>query len=180
MTVELRRLREGETGLLRDLRLRALREAPLAFAATLEESRARPAERWDEWVREGAAGETQVTVVAVEGDRGLGMVSCRLLDDPPGATWLEALWVDPGTRRAGLGSALIEAVAGWSRERGATRLELSVTEGNDPARALYTRAGFVETGRRRPLPADPARIEIFLTRPLGGAEPEGRVRSPLG
>jgi ribosomal protein S18 acetylase RimI-like enzyme len=168
VTVELRRLREGETRLLRDLRLRALRDAPQAFAATLAESRARPAERWEAWARDGAVGDTQVTVVAVEGDRGLGMVSCRLLDDPPGAAWLEAMWVDPGTRRTGLGAALIEAVAAWSRERGATRLDLSVTEGNDPARALYASAGFAETGRRRPLPADPSRIEIFLTRPLAG------------
>ncbi len=177
MTVDLRRLREDETGLLRDLRLRALREDPQAFAASLEESRARPAERWDEWARAGAAGEAQVTVVAVAGDRGLGMISCRLLDDPPGTTWLEALWVDPRRRRAGLGAALIEAVAGWSRERGATRLDLSVTEGNDPARALYARAGFAETGRRRPLPSDPSRLEIFLSRPLDD-DAEGRIRSP--
>jgi ribosomal protein S18 acetylase RimI-like enzyme len=176
VTVELRRLREGETRLLRDLRLRALREAPQAFAATFEESRARPAERWEEWARDGAAGETQVTVVAVAGDRGLGMVSARLRDDLPGAAWLEALWVDPGERRAGLGAALIEAVAGWSRERGATRLDLSVTEGNDPARQLYASAGFAETGRRRPLPSDPSRLEIFLSRALDD-DAEGRIRS---
>ena len=36
-----------------------------------------------------------MTVVAVDGDRWLGMVVGRLLADPPGAAWLEALWVDP-------------------------------------------------------------------------------------
>lgn len=166
MTARIRRLREGEAQLLRDLRLRALRDAPAAFADSLEEGRAQPPERWTEWTRTGAAGESRVTVVAVEGDRGLAMVAGRLLADPPGAAWLEALWVDPSIRRAGLGSGLIEAVADWSRERGATRLDLSVTEGNEPAKAFYARAGFLETGRRRPLPADPSRTEVFLSRPL--------------
>ncbi len=166
MTVELRRLREDEVQLLRDLRLRALRDAPAAFAESLEEGRAQSLERWTEWTRTGAAGAAQVTVVAVQGGRGLGMVAGRLLADPPGAAWLEALWVDPSIRRAGLGSRLIEAVATWSRGRGATRLDLSVTEGNEPAGALYAHAGFLETGRRRPLPADPSRTEVFLSRPL--------------
>ena len=88
----------------------------------------------------------------------------RLLTDPPGHAWLEALWVDPSVRRVGLGSGLIEAVAAWSRDRGAANLELSVTVGNEAAAALYARAGFIETGRRRPLPADPSRTEVFLSR----------------
>lgn len=45
-------------------------------------------------------------------------------------------------------------------------LELSVTANNAGAAAFYASAGFVETGRRRPLPADPSRIEVFLRRPL--------------
>ena len=164
MTVEVRRLRDGEAAQLRELRLRALRDAPAAFAATFEEGRAEPPERWADWTAAGAAGETQVTVVAVDGGRWLGMVVGWLLADRPGRAWLAALWVDPSARRAGLGSALIEAVAAWSRERGASSLELSVTEGNDAAAALYARAGFLETGRRRPLPADPSRTEVFLSR----------------
>jgi ribosomal protein S18 acetylase RimI-like enzyme len=164
--VELRRLRDGEAGRLREVRLRALSEAPAAFAATFEEGRALPAERWAEWTRAGAAAETHVTFVAVDGDRWLGMVVGRLRADPPGSAWLEALWVDPSVRRAGVGSGLIEAVAAWARERGAGTLDLSVTVGNEPAGALYAQAGFTETGRRRPLPADPSRIEVFLSRRL--------------
>jgi ribosomal protein S18 acetylase RimI-like enzyme len=162
---EVRRLREGEAARLRELRLRALRDAPEAFATSLEEGRAEPPERWAEWTTSGATAETQVTVVAVDGDRWLGMVLGRLLTDPR-AAWLEALWVDPGVRRAGLGSGLIEAVAAWSRDRGAATLELSVTDNNGPAKALYLHCGFAETGRRRPLPADPSRIEVFLARRL--------------
>jgi ribosomal protein S18 acetylase RimI-like enzyme len=164
VTIQVRRLRDGETALLRDVRLRALREAPGAFATRFEEASARPPEYWDELAR--AAVEAQVTVVAMDGERCVGMVSGWLLEDTPGTAWLARLWVDPGVRRASVGSRLIEAVADWARERGATTLELSVTTNNPAAAALYARAGFVETGRRRPLPADPSRTEVFLARPL--------------
>jgi ribosomal protein S18 acetylase RimI-like enzyme len=163
VTIELRPVREGEAARLRELRLRALRDAPAAFAASLEGGRALPPEAWASM---GAASTTRLTVVAVDGEEWLGMIVGRLLDDPPGSAWLEALWVDPSVRRAGLGSRLIEAVAAWSRARGARTLELSVTENNAPAKALYGRCRFVATGRRRPLPADPSRTEVFLSRRL--------------
>jgi ribosomal protein S18 acetylase RimI-like enzyme len=41
-----------------------------------------------------------------------------------------------------------------------------VTTNNDAAATLYSRAGFTETGRRRPLPSDPSRTEVFLSRPV--------------
>jgi ribosomal protein S18 acetylase RimI-like enzyme len=145
---------------LRELRLRALREAPGAFAESFEQAQARPPEDWARW----AADESLVIVVAIDGERWVGIVSGRLLDGS--STWLSALWVDPSVRGAGLGARLIEAVAGWSREQGATAIELSVTTNNVAAAALYARAGFTETGRRRPLPADPSRTEVFLSRPV--------------
>ena len=155
-----RRLRPGEIEPLRELRLRALREDPGAFAETYEEARARPLEDWASW----AADSTRVIVVAIDGDRWVGMVACRLLE--PDSSWLTALWVDPSARGAGLGLRLIEAVAEWAHERGAAAVELSVTTNNPAAAAFYARAGFAETGRRRPLPSDPSRTEVFLVRPL--------------
>jgi ribosomal protein S18 acetylase RimI-like enzyme len=163
VTVEFRRLREGEAARIRELRLRALRDAPAAFAASVEQGRT---ERWSDKTGIGATAETQLAVVAADGERWLGMVVGRLLTDSPASAWLEALWVDPAVRRSGLGSGLIEAVATWSRDRGAQTLELSVTARNGPARALYAHTGFSETGRRRPLPSDPSRTEVFLIRSL--------------
>ena len=162
--MRLRRVREGDAARLRELRLRALREAPDAFATTFEGASARPPEYWEQWTR--APVEEQVTIVAIDGERWVGMVSGWLLEDFPGSAWLARLWVDPSVRRAGLGLRLIEAIADWAREHGMIALELSVTANNVAAAALYARAGFAETGRRRPLPADPSRTEVFLARPL--------------
>lgn len=164
--MRLRRLRAGEAAALRELRLRALAADPGAFAESLDSARSAPPGLWAEWAAAGAAGEHQVVVIAEDGDRRVGMVACRLLDRPAGSAWLTALWVDPAARGAGLALRLIDAVAGWARERGATALDLSVTTNNEQAAALYARAGFTDTGRRRPLPGDATRTEVFLSRPL--------------
>lgn len=156
----IRQLRADEVEPLRELRLRALREDPGAFAETFEEARDRPLEDWASW----AADASRVIVVAIDGERWVGMAACRRLE--PGSSWLTALWVDPSERGAGLGGRLIEAAAEWAREQGAATVELSVTTNNDAAATLYSRAGFTETGRRRPLPSDPSRTEVFLSRPV--------------
>jgi ribosomal protein S18 acetylase RimI-like enzyme len=162
--MRLRRIRDGDAVPLRELRLRGLREAPDAFATTFEQASEWPPEHWERWAR--APVEEQVTVVAIDGERWVGMASAWLLEDRPGSAWLARLWVDPGARRTGAGLRLTDAIADWARERGCTTLELSVTANNTPASAFYARAGFAETGRRRPLPADPSRTEVFLRRPL--------------
>jgi ribosomal protein S18 acetylase RimI-like enzyme len=158
--VRLRRLLTDDAAPLRELRLRALSEDPGAFAETAEEAEARPLEDWAGWIADGS----RVIVVAIDGERWVGMVACRLLGGT--SSWLTALWVEPGARGAGLGLRLIDAAADWSRERGRAAVELSVTTNNRAAAALYARAGFAETGRRRPLPSDPSRTEVFLSRPV--------------
>ncbi len=78
------------------------------------------------------------------------------------------LAVAPRYRRAGLGTALLDAVADDARAAGATRLHLEMRAGN-PAAAVYARAGFAEVGRRRNYyrGADGAQIDaITLALPL--------------
>ena len=53
----------------------------------------------------------------------------------------------PAPRASG---ALLDAVEGWARDRGAARLVLAVTENNEGARRFYE-ACFADTGERHPL-----------------------------
>jgi GNAT superfamily N-acetyltransferase len=152
---------------LRGLRLRALHEDPGAFAETYDQALARPPEGWQEW----AGDESRAIYAAIDDGRWVGMVAGRPRDD---SIWLTALWVDPAARGQGLALRLIEAVADWAREQGAAAVALSVTTNNAGAEAVYARAGFAATGRRRPLPADPSRTEVFLRRPVSPARPRGR------
>jgi ribosomal protein S18 acetylase RimI-like enzyme len=139
-----RRLGAGEADLLRDLRLRALREAPMAFGSTLAREEAFEAQEWERWTAASAAGEDQATFI-VEPAAGLAV---GVLDsDDPLLAHLYSMWVAPQARGTGAGRALVDAVIAWAAERGARRLTTSVTQGNVAAAALYEAADFADTGR---------------------------------
>ena len=64
------------------------------------------------------------------------------------------LAVTPSMRRQGFAAALLEAAVAEARARGALALFLEVGTGNTAARALYSRAKFVEVGQRHRYYAD--------------------------
>jgi ribosomal-protein-alanine N-acetyltransferase len=67
-----------------------------------------------------------------------------------GPEWeLENLVVDPAARRKGLGAQLLMELLARAREANSKSVFLEVRESNLPARALYQRLGFAETGRRK-------------------------------
>ncbi|TAG23811.1 MAG: ribosomal-protein-alanine N-acetyltransferase [Rhodobacterales bacterium] len=57
--------------------------------------------------------------------------------------------VAPESRGRGLGQRLVSRFLYQARLRGAEVAFLEVAEDNAPARAVYSRAGFTESGRRR-------------------------------
>jgi ribosomal protein S18 acetylase RimI-like enzyme len=164
-----RRLGAREADLLRDLRLRALRDAPMAFGSTLAREEGYEPERWERWAAASASGERQAIFVA---EPTPGMASGVLDDEDPALAHLYAMWVAPHVRGTGAGKALLDAVVAWATDRGAERLTTSVADGNAPAAALYAAAGFVDTGRREPLGHSDAVVAV-LERPLGECEGEG-------
>lgn len=69
----------------------------------------------------------------------------------------------------GIGRAMIEYLSELSRTIGYEQIELEVVDGNDSAKALYEKCGFVETGRRiRAMKYDDGsyRDEIIMTKVL--------------
>jgi ribosomal protein S18 acetylase RimI-like enzyme len=56
--------------------------------------------------------------------------------------YLEELYVAPERRGRGLGRALLEAAMDHARERGAAHIDLTTSEDDVAARALYESAGF--------------------------------------
>ena len=135
----IREIRPEDWQLLRDVRLRALHEAPYAFLMTHEESAAFPAEHWRKRARPGDGNTTFV----LEGDgRFEGMVT-GFADEQAPTVYLVAMWVAPERRGTGVARQLVERVAEWARGRGADRVILSVEAGNARAAGLYERCGFV-------------------------------------
>jgi GNAT superfamily N-acetyltransferase len=151
MALELRRIRADEWPGLRDIRLRALLDAPDAFGSTYEEEANDPEHAWIDWARDGAEGGTSFCVTASDDGRWVGLAIGAPHRDHPGEAGLFAMWVDPAFRGAGIGRGLVERVVAWAGSEGFPVLRLRVTVSNDAAVRLYARAGFLDRGDRPPL-----------------------------
>ncbi len=144
----IRPVRPDEWRELRDLRLRALADAPDAFGATYEQESVDPDEAW----QRRADRPDGTMIVAVDDDgRFVGMASGGPAEGFPDSAGLYGTWVDPVARGQGIGEQLIGAIVPWAEAQGYARIGLGVTIGNDAAVRLYERIGFKDTGLRFPL-----------------------------
>jgi GNAT superfamily N-acetyltransferase len=160
--MEIVRLGRGDEDRLRDIRLRALADAPQAFASTLAREQTFTRDVWTSRLTDAAS----VNLLAVENGEPVAMATGRL--DDPGTAHLLGMWVAPQARGGGVAARLIDAVTGWARDRGARHLVLWVTDVNRAARALYDKSGFRPTGERQPLPSATSLMESKLSREIGG------------
>jgi GNAT superfamily N-acetyltransferase len=71
------------------------------------------------------------------------------------------MWVGPDVRGKGIGMQLIHAVVDWARTSGFSTLMLDVADLNLAAIALYSRAGFVRTGKTGTLPPPRQHLREF-------------------
>ena len=79
---------------------------------------------------------------------------------------VHTLAIQPERRRRGLARRLLAACLGLAASRGARRAFLDVRQGNLPARALYGRLGFRETGRRTLYYTEPVEDALLMTAEL--------------
>lgn len=136
----IRRIRASEGGLLRELRLRSLRDAPEAFGQTVAEASATRLLDWYRNAWQSCRGDQRAWMLARQGDQVVGLVSGR--HRLPTTLLLFSMWVAPDARRSGVGRQLIEGLEGWARRWGATETVLWVLRGNEAALGFYERLGF--------------------------------------
>ena len=148
MTIEVRACPPDEWRVMRTLRLRALDEDPQAFTSLHEREAAFDEVTWRE--------RTARTGIGWHDDAPAGLVGAMPVDD---RVELVSMWVDPAHRSCGVGTALVAWAVGRAREVGVSEVHLGYADGNDAARTLYERCGFVATGEQHPLPSHPAGVE---------------------
>lgn len=148
--------------MFRELRLRALRDAPEAFGTTAAEAESWGPDQWHHRLR------TRVAFVALDGEAPIGL-ACGIPAERPNEAELISMWVDPTSRRRGVGGRLVEAVAGWAAREGFRRLRLWVARRNPDAEPFYASLGFARTGEVQPMGGrEPGRLEFAMSRELSG------------
>lgn len=153
------RLEADEWALFRTLRLAALEDTPDAFSPTHAETERHGADYWMRAARRFAVEPDRVLLIARPE---LGLMSA--VRDDHGVGHIGAMWVAPAARGRGLGAALLDAGLRFLEERGVTVVELSVTETNTGAMALYRSRGFECTGESEPLRAGSPLANLFMRR----------------
>jgi ribosomal protein S18 acetylase RimI-like enzyme len=167
MKIVIERITAAKLLVFKEVRLRALRDAPHAFGSTY----AKEAEFTDaEWMRRAERwnGESGIGFVAMEEDTPCGIAGALLDEKDATRAQLLAMWTAPTHRQRGIGRSLVDEVHAWARGRGARVLQLMVTSNNEPAMRFYERLGFTRTGRTEPYPNDPAVIEYEMARAIVG------------
>jgi ribosomal protein S18 acetylase RimI-like enzyme len=140
----------------RDVRLRALKDAPSAFGSSHERELAFGEDDW----RLRLTGLAFLAYAARDAELPVGIVGGFSPRD--GTIALVAMWIDPAHRGSGLGDQLVSALVDAARGQGAAEVELRVTEGNVAAAKLYERCGFQYTGEREPLESDPTLDTLIM------------------
>jgi RimJ/RimL family protein N-acetyltransferase len=141
----IRPLLAGDATAYQVLRLRALAEHPAAFTSSAAEEAARPLSWSEQRLQPEAQRPHDVFLGAWQGQLLLGMVGLQgryRVKERHNAT-LVGLYVAPQASGHGLGLALVQALLAYSRSLPELQqLDLTVTEGNPMAQALYERCGF--------------------------------------
>jgi GNAT superfamily N-acetyltransferase len=155
--VTIRNATSSDRATLRGLRDEMQRE--LARPAFLHEPWDAVAADVDGVIRDGVA------LLAEEDGRGVGYALASIVPETPVRAHLYDLFVAQGARNRGVGRALVAGVAAQMRDRGVSHLSLDVDVGNDRARRLYDRMGFMP-------------YETFMVAPLDDVERRLGTRAP--
>jgi len=139
--IQIRRLMPADAALYREIRLAGLKDSPEAFGSTFGRENVQPLAWFCDRLRNfpvfGAFRSTAL----------LGMAGFAIREGEKerhkGLLW--GMYVRPDSRSAGIGRQLVEAVIDHARDH-VELIQLSVVSGNERARRLYARLGFVEYG----------------------------------
>jgi RimJ/RimL family protein N-acetyltransferase len=138
-----RKLRPGESGWYRELRLDSLRRCPDAFGVTYAEESALAALSYEQAIESGA--RERFVVAALRQSRPVGIIGFARRDGSKKGHRVEIVqvWVAPDARGGGAAATLLRTTLGHAFALDEIeQVELSVVADNAAARRLYARLGF--------------------------------------
>lgn len=144
----IRRLVPDDAQAYRALMLEAYERHPDAFTSTATERAALPLSWWEARL-DASPGAHQIVLGAFAGERLAGAAGLlfETREKSRHKANLFGMYVAPSSRHAGFGRQLVQAALAQAAARDGVKLvQLTVTQGNAAAQALYERCGFASFG----------------------------------
>jgi RimJ/RimL family protein N-acetyltransferase len=141
--ISIRRLQLGEGELYKQMRLKALQEAPYAFSSTYKSAASRTEGSWNEQADGTARESDRAAFIAFCSDEPIGIAA--LYRHPEGSESGEVLqvWVAPAFKGKRAAFDLLNAVFQWGAENGFREIVATITKENMGALKFYRKYGFV-------------------------------------
>ena len=149
--MEVRRIQKGQGALLRDVRLKALAESPLAFGAKLSDEETIPLNEFEIKADLQATSETSTTFLAFDKTTVVGQIGAFI--DHTNNAFICAMWVSPNNRKQGIGKNLITSAVAWLNQLDNNKVYAWVADDNATAKSFYKSIGFISTNTKQPLPS---------------------------
>jgi ribosomal protein S18 acetylase RimI-like enzyme len=163
--ISLKRIGSKDGLLFKAVRLRALQDAPGAFASTYAKESLLTDAEWEERALRWSS-DRSVCCLAMDGEEVCGIAGSFLDEDDSTRARLISMWTAPTHRRQGTGSLLVNEILGWAVGKRAHVLQLMVASKNQTAILFYERLGFVMTRQTKPYPNDADEIEYEMVKAL--------------
>jgi RimJ/RimL family protein N-acetyltransferase len=145
----------SEANRLRNLRLRALSDAPYAFGADYKVESEKPIEYWQEYQ------EKTDWCFAVSDGVDVGLLAVDKADaDRNSDCWLASWWIEEAYRGQGIPKLMLQWLDNLCTSKGWKKQGLGVWPENERAIAAYLKLGFVKG--EKPLPSRSRPDKMYL------------------
>jgi RimJ/RimL family protein N-acetyltransferase len=117
LSIQIITLKSGEGARLREIRLRALQDAPYAFGADFKVESEKPINYWENYLR------ISNWCLAEDGKKDIGLLQVsKAADDRSADCWLSSWWIDQNYRGQGVSKLMLQwldklcASKGWHKQ----------------------------------------------------------------
>jgi [ribosomal protein S18]-alanine N-acetyltransferase len=139
----------------------------MRLAASIPEAPRWSRSAWESYLSNSAAPH-RIFLAESNGEL-IGFLAGTIISD---ACELESIAVSPNHRRSGVASALLNALADWARQHGASKVQLEVRSANNSVIAFYGKSKFSSDGLRPRYYRDPEDDALLMTLTLApGPQP---------
>lgn len=141
-TIEIREATPDDAVRYRELRLEALQDSPIAFAADYQQNLNQPFSYWQD--RLSMQPDEATIFLAEQGGNFIGMTGIMRNGSPKTrhSAWVWGVYVTPERRGLRLAEAIITSCLNWAKVRSIVIAKLGVAVVNQPAIRCYERCGF--------------------------------------